>query len=136
MLSDVELIEPVKVEIKQINKQQTPYANSVTGRRETQNFIARDSSILIDAQVSFGNTENMPMYSQMGTEEQAKGYILVRYADISSVQLKRGDKITKLGQLDVNYFLLHSNGDPAAHFKSINGFTLVKLFFSDREPTK
>lgn len=136
LIEDVELIEPVKVHFKQINKQATTYANSITGRRETQNYVAREAQSSIDAQISFSNNSNMPGYSQMGVDEQANGYILVRYKDMAAlgITLKRGDKIVKIGQIDTNYFLLHGNGDPAAHFSGPNQFTLIKLFFSDREP--
>lgn len=136
-MSDVpELIEPITVQFQQINKTATTFSSGVSGRREIQNYVARDAVKTIQAQVAFPDTDQKPLYSQMGVDEQAKGYLVLRYVDMQSlgITLKRGDKITKLGNLDVSYFLLHGNGDPAAHFSSIGGFTLLRLFFSDREP--
>lgn len=136
-MSDVpELIEPIPVLFQQINKAATTYSTGVAGRREIQNFVARDVTKTIEAQVAFPDTDQRPMYSQLGVDEQARGYLVVRYSDMQSlgITLKRGDKIIKLGNTTVEYFLLHGNGDPAAHFSSIGGFTLVRLYFSDREP--
>lgn len=132
-----ELIEPITVLFQQIDKTKTTYSTGVSGRRETQNYVARTAVMSIQAQVAFGDTDQKPGYSALGVDEQAKGHLTVRYKDMadSGFTLKRGDKITKLGNLDVNYFLLHGNGDPAAHFSAIGGFTLLRLFFSDREPT-
>lgn len=131
-----ELIEPINVLLQQIDKTKTTFSTGVAGRREIQNYVARSASMTVQAQVAFGDTDQRPNYSQFGVDEQAKGYLVVRFKDMADAgfTLKRGDKITKLGNLDVNYFLLHGNGDPAAHFSSL-GFTLIRLFFSDREPT-
>lgn len=136
-MSDVpELIEPVKVLIQPINKTATTYSSGVSGRREIQNYVARKSTVTLDAQVVFGDTNQRPNFTQLGVDEQVKGYLVLRYKDLqdAATTLQRGDKIIKLGQLDVEYFLLHSKGDPAAHFSSIGGFTLVRMFFADKEP--
>lgn len=130
------LIEPIAVLFQQIDKAATTFSSGVSGRREIQNYVARTATASIQAQVAFGDADNKPNYTQLGVDEQAKGYLVIRYKDMAAlgITLKRGDKIIKLGNLDVSYFLLHGNGDPAAHFSSI-GFSLLRLFFSDREPT-
>jgi len=135
-MSFVELIEPINVEIEQIDKDETPYSDGVSGRRENYGSVTRKPKVTIQAQVVFGNTEQQTKFSQLGPDEQAGGYILIRYEDMTNlgVVFKRGDKIVKLGQLERELFILHSSGDSAAHYNSIGGFTLVKLFFGDRNP--
>lgn len=136
-MSDVpELIEPIEVVIKQLDKVKTVQNGGVNGMREIVNAPILSPDIKIQAQVAFGDSEQLGIMSQLGTEEQVKGYMVLRYADIASlaVKLQRGDRVTKLGQLDVEYYLLHGQGDPAAHFSSIGGFTLTRMFFSDRNP--
>lgn len=136
MNDDIELIEPIEVHIEQVDKTKTPYSDGITGRREIVNYVQRNQEIIIDAQVAFGDTDQKPNYTPMGVDEQAKGYMVLLYKDLTDkgVTLKRGDKITKIGQLDVEYYLLHGNGDPAAH---VGGqFKLVRLTFADRVPDK
>lgn len=133
-----ELIEPIEVKFEQIDKGSTPYSSGLSGRREIINHVERDVEKTIQAQVVFGNVDQKTVPQEIGADEQVKGYLVVRYQDMLNlgVDLERGDKITQLGQLEVEYFLLHSQGDPAAHFTSIGGFTLTRLFFSDRTPVK
>jgi len=135
MSSNPDLIEPVSVQIQQINKAQTPYSVGVSGRREVINHVVRNAMVTFPAQVIFANTEQKARYSQAGTDEQSSGYIILRYSDITAagITLQRGDKIIKMGQLTTELFLMHGTGDPAAHFSSL-GFTLVRMFFMDRSP--
>lgn len=136
-MSDIpDLIEPVLVEIEQINKTTTVASGGISGRHEHMGNIQRDTKFTIQAQISFGNTEQQTKFSQLGPDEQAGGYLVLRIIDLENLgkTLKRGDKIVKMGNRDVELFLLHSDGDPAAHFSSIGGFTLVRMFFGDRNP--
>ena len=136
-MSDIpELIEPIKVTIKQLDKAKTVMSGGVNGMREVVNAPVLSAPIMLDAQVAFGDSEQLGIMSSLGTEEQVKGYMVLRYADLDALttKLQRGDRISKLGQLDVEYYLLHGQGDPAAHFSSIGGFTLTRMFFSDRNP--
>lgn len=130
-----DLIEPVPILIQQINKAQTPYSIGVSGRREIINHVTRNATIELPAQVIFGNTDQKPRYSQAGTDEQSAGYFVFRYADLEAqgVKITRGDKIIKIGQIDIELFFMHSVGDPAAQISSV-GFTLVRMFFMDRIP--
>ncbi len=135
MSDQPELIEPIDVIIEQIDKAATPYSSGLAGRREHMGNVQRKTAITLPAQVAFGDVAMKTKFTQLGPDEQAKGYMVLRFIDLSNkgVTLKRGDKIIKLGQLDVEYFLLHSQGDPAAHFSSI-GFSLLRMFFGDRNP--
>ena len=135
-MSKPNLIKPIDVVIERIDKVETTYSTGVSGRRYPQNYIARKTEINLPAQVVFGDNEQIANYTQLGTDEKVKGYMVLRYEDVNNkgIELQRGDKVIKLGQLNVELFLLHSKGDPAAHYPSLGGFTLFRMFFSDREP--
>lgn len=128
-----ELIEPVKITIQRIDENKTQYSGGISGRREIINHVERLSDVVLDAQVVFLDAKVKTDYSQAGANEMIQGYCVVRYKDLSDagVQIKRGDKIVKVGQLDVEYYVTHTQGDAAAHFTSKN-FTLVRIPFSDR----
>ncbi len=136
-MSDIpDLIEPIDVQIKQLDKTITPASSGVSGRREFMGSRVRFATVTLPAQIIHGNTFQRTEFSQLGPDEQAKGYLVLRFADLDAqgINLKRGDKIIKMGQLNVELFILHSSGDPAAHFSSIGGFTLLRVFFGDRNP--
>lgn len=134
-----DLIEPIPVEIQPLDKANTPASTGVAGRREFSGTRKRKTTVILQAQVVFGDRDIKTKFTQLGPDEQIKGYILVRFKDLKDkgLVLKRGDKITKLGQLNVELFLTHGQGDPAAHFTSIGSggeFTLVRAPFGDRNP--
>lgn len=137
-----ELIEPISITIKRINKTTTVYSDGVDGMSEDFGVVERFDDIVIQAQVSFDNTGQNPVYQSIGVDEQVKGYLVVLYKDLKNlgIEIKRGDKIVKMGlapnELNVEYYVLHSNGDPAAHFSAIEGFTLVRIPFGDKVPTE
>jgi len=136
-MSDIpDLIESVPVEIEQIDKSATLFSSGVSGRSELLNNVVRKAKVTLPAQIVFGDSDQMSKFSRLGPDEQVKGYLVLRYIDLTNagVVLARGDKIVKLGQLTTQLFLLHSSGDPAAHFSSIGGFTLFRMFFGDRTP--
>jgi len=131
----VELIQAIKVKIEQIDKTATPFSGGVAGRREHMGNIQRKIEITLKAQVVFRDVSIDLNFSQLGASEKTKGYLVLRMKDLKpkGVTLARGDKIIKIGQLDVEYFLIHTTGDPAAHFIG-KDFTLVRMFFADRDP--
>jgi hypothetical protein len=132
----MDLIEPIDVTIQQIDKDSTPYPTGVSGRKYPVNNIGRKVEMILPAQVVHGDRDQRGNFTQLGADEERKGYILVRYEDLvnKGIQLKRGDKIIKIGQLSTELYLSHSTGDPAAHFTGIGGFTLVRYPFQDRDP--
>ena len=141
MVQPVTLIEPMLVTIEQIDKSQatgTPPVSGVSGRRWPQNHVPRKTEITLEAQVVFGDRDQKGNFTQMGTNEEQKGYILVRFQDLvdGNIELKRGDKITKLvakgRALETELFLQHSTGDLSAH---VGGeFGLTRITFMDRNP--
>ena len=135
-MSNVQLIEPIDVIIERIDKINTTYSSGVSGRRYPQNYVARKTEVSLPAQVVFGDNEQIANHTQLGTDEKIRGYAVLRYEDTRnlSIELQRGDKIIKIGQINTELYLLHSQGDPAAHYSSIGGFTLFRMFFGDRNP--
>ena len=128
------LIRPINVNIQQIDKTATPYSTGVSGRREHLGHVVRATTITIKSQVAFGDRDQVSKNTPIGIDEDIKGYLVLRFKDLTDagVTLQRGDQITKIGQLITELFILHSNGDPAAHLSG--EFTLVRMFFGDRNP--
>jgi len=135
-MSNVKLIEPIDIVIERIDHMETTYSTGPSGRRYPQNYVARKTEISLPAQVVFGDNEQVPNHTQLGTDEKIRGYCVLRYEDVNSkgIELVRGDKVIKVGLLNTDLYFLHSQGDPAAHYSSIGTFTLFRMFFGDRNP--
>lgn len=129
------LIEPITVTVSQVDESSTQYSGGLSGRHETVNSVVR-KDVSFQAQVVFGNTQQDTDFSQFGADENTGGYLVVRRQDLkdASIDLKRGDKITKLGDQEVELYLLHGLNKPAAQFTSLGTFTLERVFFADRKP--
>ena len=132
-----ELIESIKIVVQRFDENKTQFSSGISGRREVINHIERLPDITLDAQVVFLDSKVKTEYSQAGVDEGISGYCVLRYVDLvnAGITLKRNDKIVKIGQLDVEYYITHTQGDAAAHFTSKN-FTLVRVLFSDRVSSK
>jgi len=140
-LDEPELIEPINLEIESIDKGETTYSIGPGGRREPINNIVR-TLFVIPAQVVFGNTEQVQHSSQLGTDEEASGYIIIRPKDLTDLgkTIKRGDRIIKF--IDSNggervlsnpLYFVHSAGDLSSHFSG-SGFSFIRALFTDRNP--
>lgn len=131
-----ELIEPIPIVIERVVKSQTPYSSGVSGKREILNHVVR-TAFTVPAQVVFGNTDEIAKSTQLGTDEQIKGYVVVRKMDLDGLgqEISRGDRIVRLKDtaLKTPLYFVHSLGDLFAHFTGL-GFTLARVAFSDREP--
>lgn len=136
---DVDLIEPIDVTIAQIDKVATPFHDSISGKREPANTIVR-KTVVIPAQVVFGKTPSDEQLtfirSMLGPDESIRGYMIVSRKDLNAkgISLKRGDKIVQVGDFPVEVYLAHSTNDPSSHFSSTGTFSLLKVFFIDRNP--
>ena len=130
------LIEPVTLVVETINKAKTPFSSGVMGRREIVNQVSRDQ-FTVEAQVVFGNQDQISQNTQLGSDEKAKGYAVFRRQDFKDMgrSIKRGDRIIKIADQDLTQILyfVHSVGDLASHFSSA-GFSYVRIFFTDRDP--
>ena len=139
------LQNPVLITVSRIDKNETIW-DEIT--RENLNIIKRRPNFNIDAQIVYrrvsakGSLDGSDHIGQMnvgmgGIVENSDGYVIVRVTDLALKSLSindviAGDKIIKLGQIDVEYFILGKR--PAAHYKDQGGFTLLLLFFEDRNP--
>jgi hypothetical protein len=139
------LQNPVKVTISRIDISETEY-DPVT--RENINIIRRRPPFNIDAQIVYrkvftkGSMDAADHEGHMGEGaggviDDSDGYVLLRVVDLAAQSLTindiiRGDSVTKLGQLDVDYYVMGKR--PAAHYTDQGGFTMVAVFFEDRNP--
>jgi len=136
------LQNPTKVTITRIDRTGTKWNNRL---RENVNLIRQEASFTLDCQVvykrimtdgaqdkiDFAGAQNVGIG---GVSFESDGYIIVRYADLLTVGkvIGRGDKITKLGQIDVEYYVVGLR--PTAHYTDQAGFTLLQIFFLERSP--
>lgn len=134
------LLNPVKVKIMQIDKSSTQFN---TRLRENVNIIKRNAEFEIDAQIVYKrstvdpgkdnpNFEGHQGSGLGGIVEESDGYLVLRFKDLTdlNIELKRGDKITKLAQINVEYFITGTR--PGSHYTDQGGFTLLQVFFKDR----
>lgn len=125
------LIHPILIQLAQIDRDSSIYDDSA---REVIGNIATETVTTLQAQVSFKQIDKPdPQYS--GVREKSLGYLLFRFLDLgtASITLKRGDRIRKIGNRNVNYFL-HYFQD-CGHYPDQGGATLVKAYFVDRHPS-
>ncbi len=139
------LLNPVVSTIDRIDRTETQWDSIM---RENINIIRRRPSFDIDAQIVYrkvfvkGSLDASDLDGPMGVGlggaiPNSDGYILVRVHDLALKGLtindiERGDRITKLAQLDVDYYVVGKR--PAAQYSDQGGFTLVAVFFEDRNP--
>lgn len=135
------LIEPIDLVIEQIDKAATPGGGGVGGRGEPRNVVIR-VEFTIPAQVVFGNVDQKMHSTQLGIDEESKGYAIFLTKDFEDLgkNIKRGDRIVKFidkdGKeriADPKLYFMHSVGDLGGHFSS-GGFAYVRIFFIDRNP--
>jgi hypothetical protein len=138
---EFDLIEPITIEVEQINKEETYWVDPRTGRRQPVNNVVREKTNL-KCQLVLGNTEQDIHGSQLGSDEEAKGYCIFLKEDIESMnkQLNRGDRITAIinydgtrQELPQKWYFLHSVGDLFGHFTR-TGLGYTRILFSDRDP--
>jgi len=139
------LQNPIDVTISRIDKNETIY-DPIT--RENINIIRRRPPFNIKAQVVFRKvftkgsldaSDHDGLFGEGagGVIDDSDGYVLLRTVDLAAQGLEfddiiHGDSITKLGQLTTNYFVMGKR--PAAQYSDQGGFTLIAVFFEDRNP--
>jgi hypothetical protein len=126
------LLHPVPVVIRPIDKPNTPYDSDF---REPIQRVARKSDVTLPGQVAWANDKQV-QYTRGGNRYDADGYVLFRYADLSAaaITLAVNDRIVSLGGLEVNVYIKHFQ--PMGHYADAGGPTLIKAFFSDKDPAK
>ena len=125
------LIHPVDVIIEQGIKAQTSFRSDA---REPVRRLKRTAPITLSAQIKWNRSDD-PVMEFEGVTEGSRGYLLFKYKDLEnvSVVIKRGDKIIKIDRIDYELFVTQLR--PAGHYPDQGGATLLKAYFSDREPT-
>ena len=139
------LLNPVTCTISRIDKTETHYDPIL---RENINIIRRRPDFNIQAQVVYrkvfvkGSFDAADHTGQMneglgGVVPNSDGYILLRTVDLAFQGLTlndiaQGDSISKIAQLDVDYYVMGKR--PTAQYTDQGGFTLMAVFFEDRNP--
>jgi hypothetical protein len=130
------LLHPVPVWLKKIDRMFTAimdenFSEPVGQVRKSQ------SSIKLYAQLKIGATNSFdPSFG--GAEEHSVGYMLFRTSDLrgANFELERGDRVVQLGDGDnkreVDYYIVKV--EYVGHYSAAKGATMVKAFFSDRQP--
>ena len=124
------LLNPTKVTFAQKNNSQTRQDHR---RRSPVNTVVRDSEFVIDCQVKWAVSDaaSMPMNTNVGLDEQERGYVLLRTADLKKLgkTLKVNDRITKIEDQEVLFYVLRL--EYGSHYAG--EFRLVKVHFHDRK---
>jgi len=139
------LLNPAITTIDRIDRTETQWDSIL---RENINIIRRRPSFDIESQIVYrkvfvkGSLDASDLNGSMGeglggSIPNSDGYILLRVYDLglkglTMNDIERGDRITKLGQLDVDYYVVGKR--PAAQYTDQGGFTLIAVFFEDRNP--
>jgi hypothetical protein len=126
------LIHPVPVVIRQIDKANTAYDEEY---REPIQRVARRNNTTLPGQVKWANDKRV-QYTRGGNRYDADGYVLFRYVDLASVgiTLNINDRFMEIGGLAVDVYIKHFQ--PQGHYPDAGGPTLVKAFFGDKDPAK
>ena len=126
------LLHPVLVKIEQIDKTNTVYDSKA---REPIQQANRKVFVTIPGQVNWVRTESIQA-QKGGIRETAQGYILFRKVDLDAlnVVLDYGDRILKIGHLDVELYV--SDQEWQGHYADQNGGSLLRAYFQDRKPGK
>jgi len=126
------LIHPVPITIQQLSKGDTLYDDDF---REPIQQSVRTVSKVISGQVRWATSDDLSM-TNSGPREGEAGYVLFRYRDLAaaSVTLQQNDRFTKIGNEIVDVYVTRTQ--PLGHYPSAGGATLVKAFFTDRQPSR
>lgn len=129
------LLHKVPVEITRINKAGTIYDADA---REPVQQAARSAPVVVDGQVNwegnFGGGQAREL-DKAGPRTGEKGYVLFRYVDLNAkgiTDLTHEDRISKIAGKAYDLYIVRLA--PMGHYA--NGPTLVRAYFTDRDPSK
>lgn len=131
------LLHPVPVTVQRINRAETVVDE---GYDEEYEVVAREADVILPGQIKWSAFDRYRP-TVIGTEEGEDGYVLFRIVDLRAQgvdAIVRGDKFIALGgspnsiATDVYVTRVRFEG----HYPDQNGPTLIKAFFSDRQPVK
>jgi hypothetical protein len=126
------LIHPIDVKLEQIDKASTFYDEDA---REEIQIVNRASTVTLKGQVKWDFEMSLSAHKG-GAGEDASGYVLFRFVDLDalSIEIKRGDRFVEFGGREANVYVIRTQ--PTATYDDVNGATLLKAFFSDRQPSE
>lgn len=126
------LIHPVDVKIEQIDKPSTFYDEDA---REPIQQAARTTVVILKGQVRWTGQFDKES-TDAGIKENESGYVLFRTTDLSaqSITLQVNDRVAQIGGRDMDSYLTRLEW--LGHYPEVNGPTLVKAYFADRQPSK
>jgi hypothetical protein len=124
------LLHPVSISIQTLNRSGTVYDPDL---REPVQDEARAATVVCPGQVAWGSDQK-GIPRPEGSKEESDGYVLFRLSDLAarSITLKREDRFTKLGTIDVDVYVVRLQY--MGHYSWSAGPTLVKAFFKDLQP--
>lgn len=126
------LIHPVPIVIEPIDKPNTEYDEDF---REPIQLVARKATKTVPGQVMW-SVDKRIQYTRGGNRYDADGYVLFRYVDLvkEGVTLSISDRLVSIGGLTTNVYIQYFQ--PLGHYPDTGGPTIVKAFFSDKDPAK
>ncbi len=126
------ILHPVKVVVEQIDRVTDADAEYDEDYREPIDTPLRQDAITLQGQAWWGKSERLTT-NDLGPEEHFDGYVLFSkaYLDANGITLAKDDKITHIGGMEVNVFIVATR--PRAHYPEY-GYTQIRAYFEDRQP--
>ncbi len=126
------LIHPIAITIEQISKSTTIYD---TQAREPVQQASRKTAVVVAGQPKWNIGTDFEM-TELGAIINAQGYVLFRVTDLASknVEISIGDRITRIGRDPQDVYIVRLQ--PMGHYTDQDGASLVRAWFSDRNPSK
>ena len=126
------LLHPVPITVQKLDKANTIYDDDY---REPVQQAARAVSVVVPGQVAWFRGDVLKR-TRGGIQEDSSGYVLFRYIDLerNGLTIELNDRFVKLGTLVVDVYV--NKFEPCGHYPEYQGPTMVKCFFTDREPVK
>ncbi len=126
------LLHPVDISIEKIDRAATVYDPDA---REPIFQASRKTIVVVPGQVNWGTQLGLES-TKAGPREGAAGYVLFRRVDLdaASITLEDNDRFARLGNVDCDLYV--DRLEHEGHYPDHGGPTLVKAYFSDRQPAK
>lgn len=126
------LLHPVSVTIYQTDTGATVYDDDA---REPVNQVGRKMARSLPGQVRYVSSMERKVSGSYGYEDGESGDVTFRQKDLDvmSVRLVPGDRITGIGTMGHDVYITRLM--PFGHYPEF-GHTLLKAFFTDRQPAK
>lgn len=126
------LIHPVPITVEKISRDTTYYDEDA---REPIQFADRPDSVTLDGQVKWFDEKELAAHKS-GPTEGSTGYVLFRQIDLTaySLELEQNDRFTQIGLRTTDVYVKALR--PVGHYPDIGGHTMIKAYFTDRQPSR